>query len=272
VFDQPDDVGVLSALLFQPPPRPGALISSLPPVLEEALASALRSSPAARPHSASSLSEALSTALDGPAWTRADIASWIAPLIDRAQTEQRSPATGSSSGTPELVRTSTRPDRPSRSSTPGWRHPLSLAALSLVLLAGGAGLVWREMDRPGIPGHEALPERADVIVEPATEKSPEPVVIEPEATTPSRPSAPPRESGVKAARSEAKGSGWVSVGVSKGWATVTIDGKAAGETPLYRVKLAAGTHTVKAVAHDGKTWTRKIRVNANREAKVIFER
>lgn len=297
VFDQPDDVGVISALLFQPPPRPGALASSLPPALEEALASALRSSPEARPSSASALGEALSRSLEGPPWTRADVAAWATPLIDQTQAELSASETGSSE-TPGLASTSTRPERPSRI-PPGrsqrslWLRRVTLATLAIAAV-GGAAIVTHERAAVGehtagealtAPPPEAasappatlVPDVAPERMPPSAAQAavePTPVPVAPSGPEKPRPVAERRHPArIKSAPpAGATATGWLTVGVNKGWATVTVDGKPAGETPLFRLKLAAGKHTLKAVAHDGKTWTRHIRVHANREAKVIFER
>jgi serine/threonine-protein kinase len=47
---------------------------------------------------------------------------------------------------------------------------------------------------------------------------------------------------------------------AKPWATIYVDGRKLGVTPLANLSLAAGDHTVKAVADDGRTQSLKIHV------------
>jgi eukaryotic-like serine/threonine-protein kinase len=52
---------------------------------------------------------------------------------------------------------------------------------------------------------------------------------------------------------------------SRPYATISIDGVVLGETPLYRVPLAPGSHQVRAVRQDGTTKTFSITITAGKE-------
>jgi hypothetical protein len=52
---------------------------------------------------------------------------------------------------------------------------------------------------------------------------------------------------------------------SRPYATISIDGTVLGETPIYRVPLAAGTHHVRAVRQDGTSMTFSITIAAGKE-------
>lgn len=52
---------------------------------------------------------------------------------------------------------------------------------------------------------------------------------------------------------------------SRPYATISIDGVVLGETPLYRVPLAPGSHQVRAVRQDGATKTFSITIAAGKE-------
>gem|GEM_PF-2426772 len=52
---------------------------------------------------------------------------------------------------------------------------------------------------------------------------------------------------------------------SRPYATIFVDGRSKGDTPLYRVELASGSHAVRAVRGDGKVKTFTIRIDAGQE-------
>jgi hypothetical protein len=66
-----------------------------------------------------------------------------------------------------------------------------------------------------------------------------------------------------------KGTGYFSVD-SQPWATIYIDGRKKGVTPLFKIKLSAGPHRVKAVSATGKTKNFRItiRPNANSQRRL----
>ncbi|MBX7097715.1 MAG: PEGA domain-containing protein, partial [Myxococcaceae bacterium] len=77
------------------------------------------------------------------------------------------------------------------------------------------------------------------------------------AAEPKRPSAP-------------RGRGWLTVDVQPAFGVVTIDGRASGVTPLYRVPLAAGVHRVEVTRDDGLRRSRQVTVKADQESVARF--
>lgn len=80
---------------------------------------------------------------------------------------------------------------------------------------------------------------------------------------PARPEAPPSGASDEPAPAVAK-PGFYSVD-SRPYATISIDGVTLGETPLFRVPLAPGTHRVRARRQDGTTKAFSITIVAGKE-------
>ena len=60
------------------------------------------------------------------------------------------------------------------------------------------------------------------------------------------------------------GAGWYAIDSSP-YATIFIDDHQVGDTPLYRVKLRAGSHRIRAVLADGRQRSFAIDIAADRE-------
>jgi len=69
---------------------------------------------------------------------------------------------------------------------------------------------------------------------------------------------PRRESAATAA------TGWYAIDSSP-YATIFIDDREVGDTPLYRVKLRAGSHRIRAVLADGRQRSFAIDIAVDRE-------
>jgi hypothetical protein len=61
--------------------------------------------------------------------------------------------------------------------------------------------------------------------------------------------------------------GWLQV-VAAPWADVTIDGRSAGQTPLARIALPAGLHTVMLTHPQYQPYIRRITVEAGQVARL----
>ncbi len=57
---------------------------------------------------------------------------------------------------------------------------------------------------------------------------------------------------------------------AKPWATIYIDGKKVGTTPLVGIEVPAGQHTIKAVTHDGQSKTTRVDVAPGGELRRRF--
>jgi len=101
----------------------------------------------------------------------------------------------------------------------------------------------------------------------ATSSAPAPVSTPP----PSAPSSPPPSAAPEASPEAAAPlatSGWISVWSSR-WGRVRIDGREVGDSPLVRVVVSAGPHTV-GVRAESREQARAVVVTPGQEAKVRF--
>jgi serine/threonine-protein kinase len=284
VFDQPDEVAVLSALLWQRVPRASATRPELAQTLDALLASALDPDPARRPPSAGAFGQALREAFGATVWPRADVAAFV----ERATaTLPSSPA--AEAGTASLDRAEGASAQGAGGSRRAW---LAAVAGLAVAFAGalGAALWWRAPASPapglaplsagpshGVPSPVGLSSAvsASVLPTPAvptgrsSPDDPAPEAPSLDAPVPQKPTTAavhrPRRSTAKVRRK-----GFVTVNVSPGWGRVLIDGHPVGETPLYRTVVPAGVHRVEAVRADGVHRRKRVVVAADRETKVVF--
>jgi serine/threonine-protein kinase len=54
------------------------------------------------------------------------------------------------------------------------------------------------------------------------------------------------------------------------WATIYVDGKKIGVTPLTGVTVPSGDHSIKAVTEDGRTKTMRVTIPAGGDARRKF--
>ncbi len=87
----------------------------------------------------------------------------------------------------------------------------------------------------------------------------EPAQIEPAPPQPG-PAKPPKPRPVDRPKPVGKGKLFLD---AKPWATIYVDGRRLGVTPIVGEILSAGDHTIKAVAEDGRTKTMRVTVPAN---------
>jgi hypothetical protein len=65
--------------------------------------------------------------------------------------------------------------------------------------------------------------------------------------------------------------GFITVDSQPTWATVSIDGRSVGPTPVFRRVIATGDHRVDAVTSDGRKKSKRVTVKPDAEARVLFE-
>ncbi len=176
------------------------------------------------------------------------------------------------------------PPAPSSSSS---RRGLIVGFVVFLLVAGGtaAALLLRG-------GDPAKPDRGQVIVDPVREReidaaviasTPPDAAVEIDATllvdaavvevTPdaavkavTKPETKPLEK--KVARPSGP-PGTITIDSVPVYAVVSIDGKKIGETPLVKLSLAPGKHTVRAVSASGSTKTYSINIESGKQAPVL---
>jgi serine/threonine-protein kinase len=88
-----------------------------------------------------------------------------------------------------------------------------------------------------------------------------------ERTTPPT-GTPPPDTATEPAKRAQSASGFLSID-STPFATITLDGDALGETPLIRVRVPAGRHTLRATLRDGRTKTVTVDIPDGKLAKPI---
>lgn len=133
------------------------------------------------------------------------------------------------------------------------------------------------------PDHEqrvVLPEmQADPVVEPAlvieVDAAAEALPVQQTIETPDAGPGPDEDGGAveieePAARVVRRAVGRLTVGADPPRCEVSIDGRAAGRSPVFNQAVSAGEHRVRCVRPDGRAMQRLVRVPAGRETEVIF--
>lgn len=131
------------------------------------------------------------------------------------------------------------PEEPATAPTPraaprAKRTGLVLAGLAICVAAVGGAVAGRELSARKEPVVQAPPPPApapEPEPEPAVAEVPAPAVAEPAPTAPAKKKAVPAADGALTLRTNP-------------WCEVTIDGAAAGTTPLVKHKLSAGSHAI----------------------------
>jgi hypothetical protein len=107
-----------------------------------------------------------------------------------------------------------------------------------------------------------------VAAAPITPAAPAPV--EPAKTvapvTPSAPSAGEKHAASPAAAKPSGPPGFITIDSEPVYATIYIDGKNYGETPLFKVSLSPGRHNVRAVAPSGASRDVRITIESGKTA------
>jgi len=172
-----------------------------------------------------------------------------------------------------------------------WSAPLTLASgqilrLPLVTLAPArpapAPAVAVAPAQPAPPPEQPPPSpqlnRAES-EQPAPKRAPEPAAAAAAESPrgPARPAAKPKHALVQRAPPKAKekvaptGSGLLRIN-ARPWATVTLDGKLLGNTPLIDVTVSAGTHTIRLENPQfGLSKTLKVRINPNETVTKVVD-
>jgi eukaryotic-like serine/threonine-protein kinase len=209
------------------------------------------------------------TAILAPALAAAPTAV-IAPALAAAPTAILAPAAAPA---PEATPTPTATLLPAPAAVATAARPrrsvLLIGAVAAVALVA-AMVIWHVARRAPEPAPVRVPpETPTVVVKPAS--APAPVAaasapadggprLEPRASSPVR--RPPTEARASAA---AAAPGFFTVD-SEPYATIYVDGKKLGDTPLFRVKVPAGRHRVRAVSARGGTQSFGVTISPGKEA------
>ena len=170
----------------------------------------------------------------------------------------------------------------------GWRIAIVVAALAVAV--GVAAALWSSRDNVPVAARDGDDARAAVVlapvdgvveeaeinhwdeVDPKTIGEPEPdpnmppdgkpITPPPDAKPTTPPRSPPRTPARRPAKKSVEHKAPIDAGVvepgfysvdSKPYATIYIDDKSYGETPLFKVQLTPGKHRIRAVRADGKS-------------------
>jgi serine/threonine-protein kinase len=180
---------------------------------------------------------------------------------------------------PAFPQRSTAPSMPSAPREPR-RWPVILL-VALVLLAGAAGAYFYLASKQEPPPDEqkvsivaAAPDAAEVIAVPDAAPLPPTIAIDaappidaaPDAahvTKPRKPSPPPPPTPV------VKGPpGFITIDSTPVYAVIYIDGKNKGETPLVRLSLPPGKHSVRAMSPQGSVKNFSITIESGKVAQT----
>ncbi len=173
-----------------------------------------------------------------------------------------------------VARNAAARDSHASTSVPPRRRPVILAAVTLVTVAtvaSGIGIWWQQAQKPTsttsppspastMPAAAPLDDASVPRSLPATADAPIEARRRDDAV-PATPAVPAPTTAAPALPSQV-GTGFLSID-SIPFANIYADGKLLGETPLFRVALRAGPHSIRAVLadHRSKTFTIKIRKN-----------
>jgi serine/threonine-protein kinase len=114
----------------------------------------------------------------------------------------------------------------------------------------------RATERPSPPAPAA---RANL--SPAPLPSPAPTAPPRKRSATQRPLPPPQ-----------RGPGWLTIDDRSGWATIFVNGKEVGTTPLYRQSVGSGQHVIEAVRPDGsRSKKRMVRLGPGDEKKLVVD-
>jgi serine/threonine-protein kinase len=272
LFKRASDYLAARAILEEPIPRADAADPAIPAALADAIARALERRPADRYADARELAVAIEAALaaHGGIAAPADIA---AALVDRdelsAQRTRQARVLDDARARTDITgaapRATSAAQPPTDVATAVVAHRRS--RLPVVLLLGGALLLaatisWLALrDR----GDASTPDGSPVvatIASDATLETPADALVAPVADAATAEIDMPVATG-----HIARGTGWLSID-SKPFATIYVDDKYLGQTPLVHKQLPAGRHRVKAVLADGREKQQTITVRAGKTEPV----
>jgi serine/threonine protein kinase len=288
LFDQSTEASRLGAILYGEISTVRAVKDDVPAALDEAVMWALQREANKRPASAAALSQALEQSI-APAkpWGNEELAEWLqqrlnATVIDKSQQIQvfaepippppMSLATPPPPSMPSLQRRVTEPEVPSAATTLPWQR--IVIAVSAIVSVVVIFLIIDTLRSPATVASAPAPMVIRELPKPAAPPPPEPVIAvaapAPEPVAVAKPSPPPRPKMVPAAP-KAPTQVYVTIDSRPGWATVSIDGKEIGPTPLVRVPLLTGMHQLTAVTSDGKRKSSRLKLVDGKDEKVLLE-
>ncbi len=266
-FRRPSDLLVAQAILGDPIPDVRELEPAAPAALSAVIARALSRDRRERWSTAREMGERVleAAASFGGVPTPAAIGTFVRENFAAALEARRAQVQTASTPRAPLVgpppRAPSGAGRKGRLVVAGLGFGLVALAAVVLVLAGGLGV--GATPRGDAAPVSAPPARAPLVAT-APEPRPSPVAA-PEPSPPAPPPARKRESATTAREEPSGGQGWISI-ESTPYATVWVDGRRAGVTPLIRHPVSGGPHRVRAVLPDGREQRFPMQVRAGAEA------
>jgi serine/threonine-protein kinase len=270
LFRRESDLATFRAITEEPIPKVRATKADAPPALADAIDRALEREPDRRFATARALGEALIAAVSplGGVLSGAALATEVSGLAADDLGKRRATIANALALTghdPEPTAAPTSPASPfSRRRERARALPWTAIGVAGLALAG-LGL-YAARPSPPSPRQPASPPVAELpapalpsVAAAAAPPQTAPAPPEPAAPSPARTPAP------RAARATASTPGFLTMD-SQPFATVFVDGRSLGPTPLYRVPLPPGTHTVVAQSSKGAKRTFTVHIEPGREA------
>ncbi len=297
LFAANSEAAVLSAILWSPVLPIRATRPDVPAALDAAIMRGMSRAPAGRFPSAAAFAAALATAFPASElWT----AGALAELVTRVSPQTRGVtatldhgARAASSEEPGRARWPMEPPPAAEARGASRRVLRSVLATALALLVGAVGsravLDWRR----SVPAASAtsgptLPESPSAAKPPSA--GPSATATPPGPSTSGEPGAEPDPTAVapskvrsKAARASplpavkrgtrpAPGDaapGLLTVDVRPGWATLRIDGRVIGPTPVVRKPVAPGMRRIEIVRPDGQHKEYQVQIVSRKEERLL---
>lgn len=267
VFAHESSAAIVSALLFSPIPPLRSSHPDIPLAFEHAVARLTEKDLGARAPTADEALASFEAAVPKDArWSEERIGSFVRESLERAP--MTAPQATAIPGTTKRMREPSRDIEsvvePIRARS-RWPWLLGLGALAVSL-----GFVVANRPTPNEPVIATTPVSVPIAATPPSEPVTLPDSV-PAPVVPIEVPPEPRKTRPKSASPAAQGSGWLSVDVREGWATVFVDGKELGVTPLFRQSLSAGKRRLEARFTDGKRLRRTVTIDSDKETKVVLQ-
>jgi len=285
LFPQPNHAALMSAILFNPVLPVRSKRPELPVALETILGKAMARERAKRHSSALELQAALRTFERSGAdqlgkWLRARAAKVLQQTgeLDAPSRPSLPPLKVDEPGLSTSAVTLPTPKRAN------WR-PLLLAAV-LATFAGALGVI---VLRPDVSRRDPEPPDAAIgstavlldaatplaqLDDPADAASTREDDDPPDGSTPAVPLPDPEsaDASVRVPLERPKRrAGFLTADSQPTWATISIDGKKLGPTPVFRRAAPAGEHRVDATTPDGRKQSKRVTIKPDAESRVLFE-
>jgi serine/threonine-protein kinase len=273
LFRRESDLATFRAITEEPIPRVREVEPHVPAALADAVDRALQRDPARRFPTARALGEALAAAVAplGGALSGAALSIEVSGLVADDLAKRRATIAGALALTghdPQASEAPTSAASPHSRPRPRALPWLAIGALALAL--AGAGFYAARPSPSPLPargwptaGHAAPavggPAAQDVTTASAVPTRPDPTAAS--ARPEPLPARPTRSSQGQGAGTP----GFLTMD-SQPFATVFVDGRSLGPTPLYRVPLAPGAHKIVALSSKGEKRSFTVHIEPGREA------